>query len=401
MPLGASALVLAGFAQAQAHDFLDDGTALAFPEELEATLPSAEGSEAPADVLQAVIDQYKLWEAGSTLNVCFFGGEPPARAFFVQTANAWDNPASISFNFGPAPAYRDCDEGSPSHIRVAFENSGNWSYVGTDSLRSGSGKPSLNIGSLAGQPFSLVNQTRVRGTILHELGHALALHHEHQSPESNCQEQINWEVVYAKLGGPPNNFDRAKVDRNMRPLVSSPRLRTTEYDRESIMHYSLPASWFKNGASSSCWVVRNDDLSDTDVAAIAAAYPATLEEQAQYIAQLDIQSAEVVASLDLSAETIQAIQQEVSAALNGALEDRGFGSDFINAPVIQEQISRTDVSTGNIKQNTTGPCSPAIAGVGGNVTTTANCPEGDNVSADRGSVAVGEGVSGSTITVGD
>ena len=50
-------------------------------------------------------------------------------------------------------------------------------------------------------------------SILHEVGHAIGCVHEHSSPAST----IKWNkpVVYQALAGPPNNWDKAKVDFNV------------------------------------------------------------------------------------------------------------------------------------------------------------------------------------------
>jgi hypothetical protein len=368
---------------AQAHDFrsdelnnLPDLVESPQPEE-----PAGGGSVADNLALRGVIDQYKLWEVNQPLTVCFFGGGPEAREFIAETSRAWDDNASISFDFGQPPGHRDCDPSRPSHIRIAFENDGNWSYIGTDSVRVRLDRPSLNLGILAERPFSLVNKDRLRGTILHELGHALALLHEHQSPEANCESEMRWEVVYADLEGPPNNWDRATVDRNLRQLVRSPRLRTTAYDRGSNLHYSLPARWFIHGINSSCWGARNDDLSETDVQTIRSAYPETLAEQAAYIAQLDAQTMTTVAALKIPQDKQAALLEEIRNALSGneALKAAGVTSNFLDASVkvkstVDQSQHNTTVDTQRIQQRTEEKCSPAIAGVGGNVTTDAKCP---------------------------
>ena len=295
----------------------------ALPRTAQQESSAVDGAVADNAVLRGVINQYKLWEVGQTLRACFFGGESQARAFVAETVTAWTGAAHLAVDFGPAPAYHECDAHAPSHIRIAFHDDGDWSAVGTDAIRGPLDKPSLNLGMLAKQPFSLVNQDRLHGTILHEFGHAFGLEHEHQSPESNCEHELLWEQVYSELAQPPNHWNKETVDHNLRVLMNAPRLRTTAYDRQSIMHYSLPAHWFRHGVESSCFVVPNTRLSATDIDTIRQAYPATVQEQARYLAALAQPTAKVLSALNVPREQQQALQAEINTVLNDALKNAG------------------------------------------------------------------------------
>ena len=48
---------------------------------------------------QSVVDQFKIWEAGETLKVCFYSGQQQAKKLFVESAGVWDEITSISFDF--------------------------------------------------------------------------------------------------------------------------------------------------------------------------------------------------------------------------------------------------------------------------------------------------------------
>jgi len=111
----------------------------------------------------------------------------------------------------------------------------------------------------------------IRATILHEFGHALGMMHEHQSPNANCDAEIDWDAAYRVGAG--IGWDKAQVDRNFRQLVNSTELNATEVDRKSIMHYSLPPVLFKRGKESACFVAENQELSEQDRKFIASVYP--------------------------------------------------------------------------------------------------------------------------------
>jgi len=57
---------------------------------------------------------------------------------------------------------------------------GDWSVVGTLAHKEPLDKPTMNLQSVKGSPLEATEEER--GIILHEFGHALGLHHEHQSP---------------------------------------------------------------------------------------------------------------------------------------------------------------------------------------------------------------------------
>ncbi|MFV1440767.1 M12 family metallopeptidase [Phaeobacter sp. JH20_30] len=306
---------------------------------------------------QSVVDQFKVWEAGQTLKVCFYSGQEAAKQFFVDTANVWDEITSISFDFGTAPSFYGCSASGDYHIRVALApGGGNWSYVGTDSAKVSQAKPSLRI-SMA-EPFSLISRRSVGGTILHELGHALGLKHEHQSPEANCEDEIDWDKLYAELAKPPNKWDKDKVDHNLRPLVASQRLRTSEYDAKSIMHYALPASWFKQGSAASCYIKKNTSLSDLDVAAAEETYPSLPQKQDDYLNRLHSSLAVRLEEEDAPDETLATLSNLINAA-TAFVPDREVDADL--------QGKVTIIGS----QRTSGDCSPIINDAG-DVTITCN-----------------------------
>jgi len=54
--------------------------------------------------------------------------------------------------------------------------------------------------------------------ILHELGHALALEHDNQSPEANCDTEFDWPKVLRQ-----HTVDKKEVDFNLRTKLAEPK----------------------------------------------------------------------------------------------------------------------------------------------------------------------------------
>jgi len=221
---------------------------------------------------RGVINEMKQWptDAGP-IRVCFFGGDAGLRKRIVDVASRWvASPAGISLDFGGANG-KLCNPRETFHIRVGFRYRGYWSLVGQDSLLlANQGEQSLNLQYFDVAPASEPEFTR---KVLHEFGHALGFEHEHQSPAANCNDEFDWDSVYAYLAGPPNRWPRDYVDKQMRPLLRG-GLRTSRFDVKSIMLYSFPSEFYRAGERSSCFTRGNNTLSAGDLALLASTYPA-------------------------------------------------------------------------------------------------------------------------------
>ncbi|KAI4232926.1 MAG: hypothetical protein L6R40_007248 [Gallowayella cf. fulva] len=198
----------------------------------------------------------KFWAPGRQLKISFIAGTDWQKEQVRKYAPIWCQYANLSMNFVNDGA---CD------ILIDFNPTlGSWSNLGTDSgYFANQRKPSMNLG--------WINQEQkpenIRQVILHEFGHALGAVHEHESPSA----KIPWnkDRVYKDLGGPPNNWDRQKVDANMFTLYGLDKVEATGFDNNSIMLYHYPAEWTTNGKGTPF----NTDLSEEDKSYIHFVYP--------------------------------------------------------------------------------------------------------------------------------
>jgi Astacin (Peptidase family M12A) len=324
--------------------------------------PTQEQREASAEVnaLRYVIDRYKLWRTGTHLTVCFFEGAPEVRHAVSEIARAWTQYAHVTFDFGPEPALRSCEPTAPSHIRIAFQKRGNWSYVGRDSVAAELDRPSMNLEVASGVPLALVEPHELQRVVLHEFGHALGLQHEHQSPKSGCEAQFNWNVVYAEMAKPPNNWAKKMVDDNLKALVESPRLEISPYDPTSIMHYSLPSWMFSDGQKAKCFVAPNEALSKLDELGAEAAYPGTFDAQARYLDTLDRATTQTFSDRQTPPYVVKGVADQINSALAAAqaFPGRSFvcaqngsvaaGRDANNNTIIFNGSAPTSASSGTM-----------------------------------------------------
>lgn len=268
-----------------------------------------------ADAVRSVFDRFDLWDPAIPVTACFLDGGNDLRRFLVDASQDWTKGTGLRIEFGAPPAYAACDAANPADVRISFKGKGNWSYVGTVSLAPDLvAAPSLNV-EVGDAPFGDLDKVVLKGTILHELGHALGLEHEHQSPTSHCDDEFDWDKVYA-YAKDNWGWEKDQVDTNMRSLVNQDRLLMSPYDPHSIMHYYFDAWMFKKGQQSRCYVGHNETLSDVDRTAVREVYPPDVASLSGVLQNQADQAGPVLSTLALTRDQLSLFGRKLVERLN-------------------------------------------------------------------------------------
>src|SRR5918995_148791 len=118
-------------------------------------------------VPEMAVEHKKLWKPGRTVRVRFLEGKPAIQSRVKQFAEEWMNYVNIRLEFVNT---------GHAEIRIAFQDDGSWSAVGTDALVLGffrRDEPTMNYGWLTEES----TDAEYSSVVLHEFGHALGCVH--------------------------------------------------------------------------------------------------------------------------------------------------------------------------------------------------------------------------------
>ncbi|KAH6679878.1 hypothetical protein F5X68DRAFT_223703 [Plectosphaerella plurivora] len=196
----------------------------------------------------------RMWKAGRELRIRFLDGSPIIREKIRNFANQWPRYANIRFIW--------VDDGE-TEIRISVgDGGGSWSYVGTDNGGIPQDQKTMNFGWLRDDS----SDDEISRVVLHEFGHALGCHHEHQNPAAGIPWNEQAVLEYYKR---TNGWDEATIRHALLEKYPADQTQYSYFDINSIMIYAFPAELTLDG-SSAPW---NTVLSENDKTFMSRTYP--------------------------------------------------------------------------------------------------------------------------------
>ena len=196
----------------------------------------------------------KFWPQKSTLRVRFLTGTTRQKTEAWKRFVVIDELVNLKFIQVTSGA---------SDIRVRFDQTGHWSYLGVDAKTIKSNEATMNLQLKAGV-FGDMREEWDR-VALHEVLHAIGLEHEHQSPKATeliWNKKRVYEYYEQTQGWTKEQIDFQVINRS-----KASRFIATDFDATSIMEYPIPYGL------ANIVVGLNDKLSNNDIIFLKTIYP--------------------------------------------------------------------------------------------------------------------------------
>jgi hypothetical protein len=204
---------------------------------------------------QIAVVTTKFWHTkGVRLTVAFMDNpEPALRSRILLHMNAWAKTASVTF----------VETATDPQVRIARDDTGFWSYLGTDILSIGKDRQTMNL-----QGFTMATaDSEFFRVVRHETGHTLGCPHEHLRKElvDLIDPKKATDFFEATQGWSAEEV-RLQV---LTPLEESSLLGTAHDDPNSIMCYQIPGTITRTGQP----IIGGSDIDEQDFEFMAKIYP--------------------------------------------------------------------------------------------------------------------------------
>lgn len=172
----------------------------------------------------------RRWPDGwPTIRIHWLDGDPEVHKQIEDIEagpDGWSSASALGFTF-----VNDIN----ADARVTFTAGGSWSYVGYYPLPVP--MASMQLGWLRKD----TPREEVRRVWLHEAGHLLGFHHEHDTTKALADIPWDWDGIKSWCFTHGMTFEQWQREW-LNPILPE-QIDQPEYDKDSIMHYHIPAQW--------------------------------------------------------------------------------------------------------------------------------------------------------------